>query len=213
MKLNFTYKKDEDIWVLLNKGKSSNNSPNPTKVYEQLVEFAGENPDNKSTSNFIDKYIQDNNIDINKCIKHYQEDFNKISEEFQHIAERVFGVSLEKDITVYLTINNRCPYSISENLFFVSMSNNSALKTTMHELWHFYTWYKFGANEHERIGNIKYNDIKEALTVLLNAECRHLLPEGVEDTGYPQHKELRDDILKLWEEKPDIDFIWRKLTT
>ncbi len=212
MKLNFAYKKDEDIWVLLNKGKSSNNSPNPTKVYEQLVEFAGKNPDKNSTSDFIDKYIQDNNIDINKCIEQYQKDFDKISGNFKKIAEKVFDVSLPKNVTAYLTINNRCPYSVNQNLFFVSISSNTAMKTVMHELWHFYTWYKFGADEQERIGAQKYNDIKEALTVLLNVECKHLLPDNVEDTGYPQHQELRDKIVNLWTKNPDIDFIWKKLT-
>jgi hypothetical protein len=213
MKLNFSYEKKEDIWVLLNKGKSSNNSPTPTKVYEQLVEFSGGNPDESSTSNFIDKYIHENNINVSTLIKIYQKEFDTISSEFQKIAERVFGVSLEKNITVYLTINNRCPYNIPKNLFFVSMSNNSALRTTMHELWHFYTWYKFGADEQKRVGVEKYNDIKEALTVLLNIECKDLLPEGVRDFGYPQHQELRNEILKLWEQNPDIDFIWKKLTT
>jgi hypothetical protein len=82
----------------------------------------------------------------------------------------------------------------------------------MHELWHFYTWYKFGEDEQERLGMEKYNDIKEALTVLLNVECEHLLPEGVTDYGYPQHQELRKEILSLWQENPDIDFIWKKLT-
>ncbi len=213
MKLNFSYDKKEDIWVLLNKGKSTNNSPTPTKVYEQLVEFSGENPDENSTSNFIDKYINENNIEISTLIKNYQKEFDTISDEFQKIAARIFGVSLKENITVYLTINNRCPYNISKNLFFVSVSNNSALRTTMHELWHFYTWYKFGADKQKRIGAEKYNDIKEALTVLLNIECRDLLPEGVKDFGYPQHQELRNEILKLWEQNPNIDFVWKKLTT
>lgn len=211
MKLVFAYNKKEDIWVLLNKGKSSNNSPNPTKVYKQLIEFAGENPDENSTSEFIDNYIKDNEIDLNKCITDYQEDFNQIANEFQKIAGKVFSVSINETITAYLTINSRCPYSIQKNLFFISVSNNSAIKTAMHELWHFYTWYKFGASEQERIGAKKYNDIKEALTVLLNLECKHLLPDGIEDTGYLQHQELRNEILKLWAENPDINFVWKKL--
>ena len=82
----------------------------------------------------------------------------------------------------------------------------------MHELWHFYTWYKFGESEQERIGAKKYNNVKESLTVLLNIECKDLLPEGIEDTGYPQHQKLREEIKILWEEKPDIDFVWESIT-
>jgi hypothetical protein len=124
MNLKYTYKKEEDIWCLLNKGKSSNNSPNPTKVYQELVQFAGENPGDVSTSQFIDKYIKENNIVVSEFIKIFQRDFNKISKEFQKIAEKVFGVSLNKDVTVYLTINTRCPYNLERNLFFVSVSSN-----------------------------------------------------------------------------------------
>ena len=212
MRLNFTYKKDKDIWCLLNKGKSSNNSIGSTKVYKQLVSFAGENPDENSTSMFIDKYINDNNINIGRIINDYQKDFDNVSEDFQKIAEKVFEVSLPEDISVYLTINNRCPYSIKKNLFFVSVLKKSTLKTAMHELWHFYTWYKFGADEQEKIGAEKYNETKEALTVLLNVECKQLLPKGIKDSGYPQHQELRNKILKLWKENPNINFVWKKLT-
>jgi hypothetical protein len=40
----------------------------------------------------------------------------------------------------------------------------------MHELWHFYTWYGLGVDQEERLGKEKYNDLKEALTVLINIE-------------------------------------------
>jgi len=53
---------------------------------------------------------------------------------------------------------------------------------------------------------------EEALTVLLNVKCKHLLPEGCEGTGYPQHQELREEILKLWKQNPNIDFAWRDIT-
>jgi hypothetical protein len=212
MKLNYTYNKDKDIWCLLNKGKSSNNNPNPTRIYKQLLEFTGENLDENSTSIFIDKYIKNNQIDIKQKITDYQKSFDNISNEFQRVAEKVFGISLKDDITVYLTINTRCPYNIQENLFFVSLSNKNNLHTAMHELWHFYTWYKFGFKEQERIGKEKYNEIKEALTVLLNIECSHLLPKGLKDEGYPQHQELRNKILKLWKQNPNIDFIWKEIT-
>jgi hypothetical protein len=99
-----------------------------------------------------------------------------------------------------------------DNMFYVSVPRDSVRKTVLHELWHFYTWHKFGTGEQERIGFKKYNDTKEALTVLLNIECKHLLPEGAEDTGYSQHQELRKKILKLWEQNPNIDFIWKELT-
>lgn len=209
MKLKFEYNKEKDIWCLLNKGKSSNNSPTPTRTYSELVSVYGENPDEKSTSLFIDQYFETGNYDVTEYIKKYKKEFEAISSEYQKIAEKVFGLPLNEKITVYLTINNRCPYSIEEKWFFVSVSRNSPIRTIMHELWHFYTWQKFGADEEKKIGAKKYNDIKEALTVLLNVECKHLLPEGAIDMGYQQHQELRNRILELWKQNPDIDYIWK----
>ena len=41
-KINFTYNRQKDIWCLLNKGKSSNNSQSATKVYQELVSRYGD---------------------------------------------------------------------------------------------------------------------------------------------------------------------------
>jgi hypothetical protein len=211
MKITFKYDKEKDIWCLINKGPSSINSAFPTGVYKKFTREFGDSPTKENINLFIDKYLKENNFNINIILEKYQKDFSKVSEEFYRIAEKVFGLSLnDKEIVAYLTINNRCPYDIKENWFFVSINKLSPTTLIMHELWHFYTWYKFGDKE-EKIGIDKYNDIKEALSVLLNLECKHLLPEGISDNGYPQHQELREKIKKLWIEKSDINYVWDKI--
>lgn len=186
MAIRFTYNKEKDIWCLLNKGKSSINSQNPTKQYEQLLALHGENPSNEAAASFIDSYLSEKTVDIEKYIDAYQKDWDSVAETYTKRAEQIFGVSLRQDITAYLTINSRCPYSLEENYFFVTVPTYSyiARKTVMHELWHFYTWYAFGIEQEEKLGKQKYNDLKEALTVLLNIECADLLPDGITDTGY-----------------------------
>ena len=52
MELNFQYSKEKDIWCILNKGKSSNNSQAPTKVYGLHVQSCGENPTAEDFSAF-----------------------------------------------------------------------------------------------------------------------------------------------------------------
>ena len=211
MKITFEYNRGNDIWCLLNKGPGSSNSSEPTKVYKQLVEEVGDTPNEEETSKFIDKYIKEGNYNIQTYIDNYQKKFDYISDEFIKIAERVFGVSLENDVTVYLTVNGRCPYNLKENYFFVTILDKpeySPNKIAMHELWHFYTWRRYGEDWIKKIGPKKYNDIKEALTVLLNIECKHLLSENSIDKGYPQHQELRDKLVELWKERQDIDYIW-----
>ncbi len=83
----------------------------------------------------------------------------------------------------------------------------------MHELWHFYTWYGLGIDQEEKLGKAKYNDLKEALSVLLNVECKDLMSEGKHDKGYPQHAELREQILHFWENEKDIRKLWDYITT
>jgi len=211
MKINFVYDKGKDVWCLLNKGKSSNNSQSPTKQYAQLVAQCGENPTSEDAAVFIDEYISENKIDIPKRTKDFQGEWESISSEFQKRAETIFGASLSNNITAYITINSRCPYNIKEDFFYVSLSSSQVRKTAMHELWHFYTWYGLGSDQEEQLGKERYNNLKEALTVLLNVECADLLPEGEVDTGYPQHQELREKITKYWEKDKNIKNLWRHL--
>lgn len=211
MQVNFTYDKDKDIWCLLNKGKSSNNSKNPTKQYEQLVTKYGENPSVEDVAFFVSEYIAENNIDIPKHIEIFRKEWGSISAEFKKRAETIFSTSLPGDVTAYLTVNSRCPYNIQDNFFYVSLQSSRVTRTIMHELWHFYTWYGLGAEQEEKLGKQKYNDLKEALTVLLNVECKDLLPEDVTDTGYPQHQEMREKILEYWKKDRNIVSLWNYL--
>jgi len=207
MKVTYKYDKKEDIWCITNKGKISHNSPHPTKVYELMVNKIGENPEEKEVSKFIDEYLEENNYNVELLAKTFEKEFVEIADKYHKIAEQVFGVTLKNDVVGYLTVNNRCPYSIQENLFFVSVSVDSANRIAMHELWHFYTWYRF-PNDVLKIDPVVYNDIKESLSVLLNIECKELYGEGVEDKGYPRHEELRKRIVTVWNKTKDIQKVW-----
>ena len=205
MNVNFNYNQEKDIWCLLNKGKSSNNSQSPTKVYEQLVSANGENLTNEAVSAFIEKYISENKIDLQDYIAKYQKDWDEVKEEYTKRAEEIFKTKLPQDVTAYLTINNRCPYNIEENYFFVSVPAISVRRTVMHELFHFYTWYAFGEKlTNQGISKERYNDIKESLTVILNTDFSDLL-NGAVDNGYPQHQEMRTEITRLWSQDKDMD--------
>lgn len=212
MKIVFKYNTEKDIWCLLNYGKSSSNSSKATKVYEKLIAEYGENPTNEQATSFLEKYISGNNINVQNISMDYKNEWSNISDQYIGISEQVFGLSLSADITAYLTVNSRCPYRINKNFFFVSLSSKQTSNMIiMHELWHFYTWYKFGVVWEDKLGKEKYNELKESLTVLLNVECRDLLPNGLKDEGYPQHQDLRNRILEIWQEEKDIEKIWEKL--
>lgn len=213
MNVVFTYDKSKDIYCIINKGRSSNNSPHPTGVYERMIKTTGDNPDEDLISSFINSYLTKEQFNVDEYVVKYQKQFDGIKEEFQKKAESVFKKKMEKPIIGYLTINNRCPYSVNGNWFMVTISKRptSVLMISMHEIWHLYTWLRFGEDEKNRTGREKYNDIKESLTALLNIECKDLIPEGLQDSGYPQHKRLRERVVELWNEKKDIDYVWNTL--
>ncbi len=195
----------------MNKGKSSHNIQSSTKAYEQLVLKYGESPTEEQASLFIDEYIIEKNISVERYLNKYQEEWDSIADEYYKRAEVIFGSSLPQDVTAYFTINHNCPYSIPENYFFVT-TTSSVRSIVMHELWHFYTWYGLGTEQKEKLGHEKYNEFKEALTVLLNVEFADLLPEGLDDRGYTQHAELRAKILELWNIEKDIHKLWNQIS-
>jgi hypothetical protein len=211
MQIDFTYNKDKDVWCLLNKGKNSNNSQNATKQYRELIARYGENPTTESARLFVEQYLLENKIDVQSRVSDFQHDWDEISLKFNKRASVIFNITLPENITAYLTVNSRCPYNISENYFYVSMKSTQASKIAMHELWHFYTWYGLGVDQEEKLGKEKYNDLKEALTVLLNIECKDLMHEDASDEGYPQHQEIRAKITDYWKGDSDMNNLWQYL--
>ena len=190
------------------------NSATPTKQYQELVNQYGELPSEGDTDAFIESHLFVNHIDLEIMARDLQGQWEKIELEYHKRAEELFGIVLPHDVTVFLTINERCPYSIENDMFYVSAAYPHAVnKTVMHELWHFYTWFKYGIEWEQKLGGAKYNEIKESLTVLLNSECKDLLPKGIIDKGYSQHQELREKILDIWSKERNMDKLWQVLVS
>ncbi|MFA6295306.1 MAG: hypothetical protein WC666_02680 [Candidatus Paceibacterota bacterium] len=208
MKVNFSYNEDKDIDCLLSKGGGSQNQPgSKTKTYEALLAYTSDLGNREIVSEFVRKFIRDNKLDPQRDVLTIQKNWDSIGERFEKCAERVFGVSIMDTISAYLTITGRFPYRLDERYFYVSARKTNVNAVAMHELWHFYTWHKFGREVERKIGMEKYNDIKEALTVLLNIECSELMC-GEIDKGYPQHQELRNKITDIWNKNKDVDEVW-----
>jgi len=211
MKIKFIYDEDKDIECLLKKGPGSHNQPGQmTDTYRKLLSFAPEVGNKDKVKEFVRKYISENNIDVWELEGKLQNNWDSVAGEFERRAERIFGVKISDQITAYMTITGRYPYYIEDGnkCFYVPAQKENANATAMHELWHFFTWFKFG--ESEPADPQRYNDTKEALTVLLNIECSDLIP-GVEDRGYVQHVRLRDLAASEWTKSKDINKVWEVL--
>lgn len=208
MHVLFEYSRDRDVWAILNFGRGTRNHSQPTATWKTIVERYGTSPTEQQISDFIEQYIIEHPIDINQFGQNCQHAWDSIAERFITRAESVFKVSLPHDISAYPTIGERGPYNIENNFFMVSIHNPAPVSSTMHELWHFYTWYALDEGEERRLGRQAYNDIKESLTVLLNIECADLMPPGFMDKGYPQHQQLRARIMDTWKQERDITRVW-----
>lgn len=134
-----------------------------------------------------------------------------VEEEFFNRLEKITGKKFPIDeVTVYLTTIQRCPYNFQEKWFMVSFLNHPLFcaKIIAHELMHFHFIYYSWQVIEKQIGKEKTEDIKEALTVLLNLEFRDLF--FFEDKSYEGHQKLRDFITKLWTIEKDYDKLLNK---
>jgi len=211
MKLNFKYDLEKDIENFIKSSKSKNNKK-PTPVMEEYITEYGEGFNEGSLRSFI--LSNTKKIDIKRKLQEIKSNWSKIENDFILISDKIFNTHLSfEEITVYLTINSRCTYNISGKYFFTNLSNSDAAnRIIMHELLHFYTWESFGylLRDENKITKEKYNDIKEALTVLLNIEYVALM-NGIIDKGYPQHQELREVIKNEWVKTKDLNQVLKKV--
>ncbi len=147
----------------------------------------------------------------NAKLKEIEKSWRDIENEFFNILKNLMNKPICSDnFACYITTIGRCPYNIKEKWFMLNIfwDNQRALTTIAHELLHmqFYHYY-----EEELMGRIsmeKFQDIKEALTVLLNIEFKDILK--YEDKGYPSHEHLREFIVKQWETNKDFEVLIEK---
>jgi GrpB-like predicted nucleotidyltransferase (UPF0157 family) len=211
MKLHFAYNIDKDVENFI-KGTNATNSKKPTKFQISFSEKYGENFETEKVKVFIGEQDKINGFDANKEIVAVEERWKIAEPIFIERVEKLFGISYPAPIiTVYLTHNERCTYNIEQNYFFVRIGSEFSNNTIMHELLHFYTWHTFGKKLlDEGLSKLAYNDIKESLTELLNLEFSDLM-NGKQDTGYPQHQDMRIEIQKFWSFQKDISALIQKL--
>ena len=211
MKIAFSYNIDKDIENIIN-GTRAVNSKKPTKFQNLFTEKYGDNFEKENVKTFIEEQDKINGFDANKEIAATEERWKIAEPIFIERVEKIFGISYPTPIiNVYLTHNERCTYNIEENYFFVKIGSEFSNNTVMHELLHFYTWHAFGKKLlDDGLSKLAYNDVKEALTEILNLGFSDLLG-GKLDSGYPQHQEMRQKIRNLWPDKKNIFLMVQEL--
>ncbi len=143
---------------------------------------------------------------------------NEISYKWKKVETKYF-VKLEKVtkhkifrkiFPSYITTIGRCPYSVKYSWFMISIFNstNWNIGTIAHEIMHLQFHYYYEKELRKQLNHEQFQDLKEALTVLLNVEFKQIISE--EDKGYPNHKYFRKYIVKEWKKKKDFDVLMEK---
>lgn len=198
MNLIFTYDIEKDAENFA-KSFSAINDRKPTALQTLYIEQIGDLDPAK-----VPAFLEAQEIDTAQKLQDIESGWRKIEDSVEERMEKLFDTKLTQDITVYLSANSRCTYSVKGNYFFVYMNGRHTGGTIAHELLHFYTWYSLHAElEAGGVSREKYNDIKESLTELLNTDFADLLP-GYIDRGYQQHQAMRGKVRKLREEGKGI---------
>lgn len=145
---------------------------------------------------FIDKLYIDKGKEIDLTIEYANLYFQKWFQKACECMEKTTWKPLYRnDFTIYLTSFPRWPYNYEEWYLLIPFfwDVHRYLWFFLHELQHFQI-HAYYSDIFADISNEQFHDIKESMTVILNAECSEFLVK--DDKWYPNHQKLRKNILK-----------------
>ena len=211
--VKFKFDKHKDIWNYWSSANEKSQFLDFSKFINPELLKLIKGKTQKEASKIIERNLS--NIHNNPLIKIYLEAVSKAwksieKKYFENLVKITKKPICSEKFTAYTTTTVRCPYEKKENWFMINFFSPipHSLKTIGHEIMHF-QFYKYYFDEIEKeIGKEKTEDLKEALTVLLNLEFRNLWL--VEDKGYPKHEKLREFIEKEWKKEPDFENLLEK---
>ena len=128
-----------------------------------------------------------------------EESWRKIENKFFKRLEKITQKpNFADSFKCYFSSGFMCPYNEKEKWFMVSMWHSipSQITTIGHELSHFQFLHYYGKYCRRFLSKEKTEDLKEALTFLLNTDFNDLILS--EDIGYPSHKKLRARLKQIW---------------
>ena len=200
----FSYNHQQDAANLL-RGLQSVNNPRPSRIEASYLRYVNGHVSNHTALMFVQHYLVTNGISIDTATMRISSAWEQVRKPFLSRVREIFKCEYPlPSIQAYLTIDTRCTYSIIRNTFHVSINSRDPALQVMHELFHFYTWHALNIFSFTDILSCaQYNDLKEALTELLNVEFSDLML-GSRDKGYEQHRKLRRLVRLLWTRHQDF---------
>ena len=200
MNVTFRYAPEMEQ-ICLKHGLGGTQSSVLTAFAQEALDAQVDFDDVNSVVMFVTNKISRETISPELIAAEYTQKWRRVETEMATRLNALFSGHYDAgNVTAYLTLGTRCPYNTLEHYYFVSMAKNCPIRTSIHELLHFYT---HALIEPQISSPQKFNDFKEALTVLLNVEFADLIEEP--DLGYPQHAELRKWIAETWQSGDTIE--------
>jgi len=145
----------------------------------------------------------------NSLAKKIEGGWRKVEKRYFTKLEKVTKRKIyHENFTAFFVTIGRCPYYPKEHGFAVSLFGKETNLTIAHEIMHLQFHHYFEDKITKEIGENKFQDLKEALTELLNIEFKNVILGT--DLGYPNHKQLREFISKSWKEEKDFDVLLNK---
>ena len=206
-KVNFIFNKEKDLWNIHRVCNREYRFSNPSLGMPKKVLDIAKGKTLGACRKALEKNYKPvhNSPLIPIVLKAADEAWSRINDEYFDILQKITKKPICADIfTAELTVVGSCPYDTCKNsfMFGMFMSIPGIVATAAHEIMHLQFHKYFWEKTEKEIGFDKTDDLKEALTVLLNSEFRHLW--FVQDEGYDSHQELREFINTQW--KKDKDF-------
>lgn len=214
MIIKFEFDNEKAIQSILDIDRSPNSFEKfyLNKLDSETRKILEENQDPKPLLNeHLNKLDNCKTTDV--MIKEHELLWKNIEKEYLNRMERMTGKKFNNSkIKCHLIISQKCRYNPDDRSFMLNIFDNpfSKMLGIGHELFHLH-FHDHWFNDIEKIlGRPKTHDLKEALTILLNHEFKDLW--FLNDTGYPQHQELRKYITEIWINDKNFDRLLEKCT-
>lgn len=219
VKISYSIEADAKNWLRIwNKSESTHGMPqqNIIDFIPNKLQLALRNKTEKKQLVLIKNHLKDQKTFVS-FLKIEAEALQTVWNRYEPVFFKALMKVTEKplfatQISVQLTTASLSPYDEKGCWFMVSGYHSLGTQITSigHELLHlqFIYWYKKLCLE-SGLSPVQFEDLKEALTVLLNEEAFDKIIVSP-DRGYAKHSVLRGNIVKVWRKKLPFDEFLKK---
>ena len=217
-KVTFSYDQHKDAWswVLIAKDRccwGMDWEPQVAHIPSDLLVEIQKNSETKAIE-LVENHLKNNRYQpfkqkiIESEIEALKISWQFVEKKYFEILESITNKSIyQKEFPALITTGFMCPYSTddSPSWFMISIwrSIPDSITTIAHEIFHLQYLHYWGIEVEKKLGKEKSEDLKEALTFLLDEDefDKIIL---CEDGGYPDHLELRKKLSKFWQSKKNF---------